>query len=96
MYNRYIPGSNGVYQRHTVPDSPVCMTQTTETEPTPLPCITEAERPQQQPCSHQTGLLGLDWGDLLLLCIVLLLLLDSDEDDMLPILIMAAAFLLLQ
>ena len=93
MYNRYIPGTNGIYQRHTVPDQPT--TVPTEPESLEITCTCEPERTQQQSTNRQTGLLGLDWGDLLLICIVLLLI-DSEEDDMLPILIMAAAFVLLQ
>ena len=94
MYNRYIPGTNGIYQRHTVADHPKPIpTQTPNLE---ISCPAEPERTQQHPNHRQTGPLGLDWGDLLLVCIVLLLLVDSEEDDMLPILIMAAAFVLLQ
>ncbi len=94
MYNRYIPGTNGIYQRHTVPDQPKIVSTEAPKLEISHPC--ETERAQQQPVHRQPGPLNLDWGDLLLVCIVLLLLIDSEEDDMLPILIMAAAFVLLQ
>lgn len=96
MYNRYIPGSNGVYERRTVHE------HQPKQEPCSLPA--SAEPPEEQPCcpsSVQTkrkgfGGLSLDTGDLLLLCIVLLLMIDSDGDDLLPLLITAAAFLFMQ
>lgn len=94
MYNRYIPGTNGVYQRHTVSEQPKTLSAESQNLEISSPCDTE--RAHQPPNNRQTGPFGLDWGDLLLVCIVLLLLMDSEEDDMLPILIMAAAFVLLQ
>ena len=96
MYNRYVPGSNGVYQRHTIQEkAPVCEPPQPAVAPQQR-CPAESQQRQQQPIIRQSGLFGLDWGDLLLFCIVLLLLLESEEDDMLPILMTAAAFILLQ
>ncbi len=97
MYNRYVPGSNGLYQRHRVADTPaLCPPQEPVREVVRAACPDETERAQQQPIVRQSGLFGMDWGDVLLLCIVLLLLVDSEEEDTLPILIMAAALVLLQ
>lgn len=98
MYNRYIPGTNGSYERQTVaepvgiqsPQTPVIPREAHEP-----PCI----EPQAKPVrSFLQRILpsNLDIGDLLLLCIVLLMLMDSEEDDILSILITVAAFLLLQ
>ena len=97
MYNRYVQGENGTYEKYSVPDysekheKPPC-------EPAAV-CEDMPERreiAQQQNCHDQRKLFGLDLGDLLLLCIVILLVIDSDEDDFFPILIMAAAFLMQQ
>lgn len=91
MYNRYIPGSNGVYERKSVPQQvrtqpPVC-----DIEPV-RPCEEKDTCPQvcNKPGSVSKGI---DVGDLLLILIVLLLLMDSEEDDVLPLLITAAVFL---
>lgn len=92
MYNRYVPGYDGIYRRQTV------TVETKEEPKSELPtasCEPPTETSQQrQPCRNATG--GFDLGDLLLLCIIVLLLIDSEEDDGLPLLIMAAAFLFLQ
>lgn len=93
MYNRYIPGNNGIYERRTVHEP-----QRRQELP-----VKECTVEDQQPCCQETPAKpcpkksflpqGIDTGDLLLLCIVLLLMMDSDEDDMLPLLITAVAFL---
>ncbi len=96
MYNRYIPGSNGVYERRTVHE------HQSKSEQCSLP--TSTEPPEEQVCCSPAvqakrrnfGGLSLDTGDLLLLCIVLLLMIDSDGDDLLPLLITAAALLFMQ
>jgi hypothetical protein len=97
MYNRYVQGENGTYEKYTVPD---CSEKHEKTsyEPTAV-CEDRQEHreiAQQQNCRDHRKLLGFDLGDLLLLCIVILLVIDSDEDDFFPILIMAAAFLMQQ
>ena len=95
MYNRYIPGTNGVYERRTVHE-PQPQRRQVQSENT---CVTEPSVPICQetsvkPCPKKSFLpQGIDIGDLLLLCIVLLLMVDSDEDDILPLLITAVAFL---
>ena len=98
MYNRYIQGQNGTYERHPVPDiAEICKTSMSET--IEAPCETEQNKreiAQQQNRRDQKSLLDLDLGDLLLLCIVILLVIDCDEEDYFPILIMAAAFLMQQ
>ena len=93
LYNRYTPGTNGVYQRQTIRDAECRTAELPErvTEKPPAPAI---------PVSCQTNsktktMSGMDLGDLLLLCIVLLLSLDSGEEDLQSLLITAAAFLFL-
>lgn len=98
IYNRYIPGANGSYQRQTVEE------QKRHGLPPELPAQTACERkeaacvPEETPWNEfgvRRQQPKLDLGDLLLLCIVLLLLIDSEEDDMLSVLVTAAAFLFL-
>ncbi len=97
MYNRYVQGQNGTYERYSVPDiSETCKPVISEPA---VVCEEQQEKreiAQQQNCRDQKGLFGLDLGDLLLLCIVILLVIDCDEEDYFPILIMAAAFLMQQ
>ena len=90
VYNRYIPGTDGTFQRMTV----------TTCTPPEAPCA--AERQSSEPCGEAgarplRALLpkGMDTGDLLLLAIVLLLLIDGEEDDTLSILLTLAAFILM-
>ncbi len=91
MYNRYIPGSNGVYERQTVQEP----TPTIPVGPLPLPTPElDAEGQQSQIC--QTKVFGIDLGDLLLLCIILLLLVESDGEDQFPLILLAAGFLMQQ
>lgn len=93
VYNRYIPGTDGTFQRMTV-------TTCTPPEAPEKPCA--AERQSSEPCG-ETGMRplrallpkGMDTGDLLLLAIVLLLLIDGEEDDTLSILLTLAAFILM-
>ena len=93
MYNRYIPGANGVYQRQTVAEP--CAAPAPQ--PIQMPACQEKEAPSQPaPACNPSNFLGLDAGDLLLLLIILLLLIDSEEDDLMTILITAAAFLFLK
>ena len=94
MYNRYIPGSNGVYERRSVPERSGTSFPAHDTVSVHTCENSTADVCTQQPCGKPDTLLkGLDVGDLLLICIVILLFLDSEEDDMLPLLIAAAAFL---
>ena len=96
MYNRYIPGSTGIYERRTV-----------EEPKKDLPCVQElpaaaSEPPIDAPCTKRDqplmtgGPFHMDLGDLLLLCVVLLLLVDCEDENRSSLLITAAAFLLLQ
>lgn len=89
MYNRYIPGTNGHFERQAVSLPPQKLPPQEEKAAEPSPCSTIPKTRSQEPNSP-------DIGDLLLLCIVLLLLLDSNEEDMSTLLITAAAFILLQ
>ncbi len=87
MYNRYIPGPGGVYQRQTVQEPE----KRREVEsPQPLPCPAQG----RQNASLLRRLLppGMDTGDLLLLCIVLLMMMDCEEDDTMTLLLTVAAF----
>lgn len=93
MYNRYVPGHDGVYSRQTVaePEKPCSVQENTYTV-----CKEKPEIAQQHRRPFQNRSEGLDLGDLLLLCIVILLLIDCEEEDSIPLMIMAAAFLFLQ
>ena len=92
MYNRYIPGSNGIYHKHSInipdPEPDASCKEITE------PCEQPKEHGCKQVCRSQSR--GWDLGDILLLCIVVLLLIDSEEGEMMPILIAVAAYLFLQ
>ena len=97
MYNRYIQGQNGTYERYSVPDvSETCKQAISEPAANCEEQLKKSEIAQQQNCRNPKDLFGLDLGDLLLLCIVILLVIDCEEDDYFPILIMAAAFLMQQ
>ena len=93
MYNRYIPDSNGFYERQSIPEpkrmsEPVTVVKQEQCEELP-------PSRKQHTCSG-VPFAGMDLGDILLLCIILLLMVDSDQEDISSILITAAAFLLLQ
>lgn len=95
MYNRYIPSSNGVYERRTVEEpekrDPPC------TAPDlPERLCEQTACPKQERPPQTGGPLHMDLGDLLLLCIILLILMESEDGDRSTLLITAAAFLLLQ
>lgn len=95
MYNRYVPGHNGIYERITVSD--VVSQKQSNVEPViETPTCEPEEKTKQQHRPREARQPGPDLGDILLLCIVMLLLIDSDEEETLPLLIMAAAFLLQQ
>lgn len=97
MYNRYVPGYNGTYQRHTIPDPATCREKTEEmARSETVVCEQPTKSAQQQNTIRRSGFGDFDLGDLLLLCIVILLLIDSEEEDTLPLLIMAAVFLFWQ
>ena len=87
IYNRYIPGSDGIYKRHSVsiPDN-----QTPNSSPkTPQP-QSESDSP------HRNSPTGIDLGDILLLCIVILLICESEGNDTLSIIAAIAAFYFIQ
>lgn len=96
MYNRYIPGANGVYERHSVQEA-IPEAAVSKERPSEI-CKETCGKPEKThtPIPRTAGPQSLDLGDLLLLCIVLLLLIDCDQDETLSILITAAAFLFLQ
>ena len=91
MYNHYVPGSSGVYQRKLVEepkkDQP-CLKP-------PVPPLPEPRKQQEQPVIPG-GPFHMDLGDLLLLCVVLLIWIDSEDEDWTAVLITAALFLLTQ
>ena len=84
IYNRYIPGTNGVYQCQQIS---VPTPKETKSEHAPH-CNEDKKKPVNESLKS-----GIDLGDVLLLCIVILLLLESDGDDILSIIITIAAFL---
>lgn len=90
MYNRYIPGCNGIYERHEVP-SP---NQPQYAVPSRLEENSELGKKQTNVGYRPKRVQQFDLGDLLLLCVFLLILLDSDEEDPLLPIIAAAAFIL--
>ena len=93
MYNRYVPGNDGIYRRQTVlPAEPVYEKK----ETLPECCKENPEIAQQQRRPGRNHAEGFDLGDLLLLCIIGLLLVDSEEEENLPLLLIAAAILFLQ
>lgn len=92
MYNRYIPNSNGVYTRQSIPEPPAPAVRQTQ-ESKAVQDDAQRNVPTKQTTNQRWGPM-IDTGDLLLLCIILLLLVDSEEDSM-TLLITAAAFLLL-
>ena len=96
MYNRYVPGKNGIYERHTVQEPKQETSCSEELQFKSDACSNKEEIAQQQSCPVRKTISGFDLGDLLLLCIVILLVIDSDEEDIFPLLIMAAAFLFQQ
>lgn len=93
VYNRYIPGTDGTFQRMTVA---ACTPPETTEKPQSFEkqaaeqCSTTGVRPLRALLPK-----GMDTGDLLLLAIVLLLLIDGEEDDTLSILLTLAAFILM-
>ena len=96
LYNRYVPGHNGSYERITVsePARQSCdQPEPTAEKSSDGPPI---EMTKQQHQSKGPQLYGLDLGDILLLCIIILLLIDSNEEETMPLLIMTAALLLQQ
>ena len=104
MYNRYIPGQNGVYERRIVQDKPAPIPVVSE--PAAEPCIAEpvieSRAPEPEPCPPQAAQRGsflqrhlpknLDTGDLLVILILALLLLDGDESDSTSLILTAVAF----
>ncbi len=97
MYNHYIPGSAGVYERRTVeePKKDLPCPPFPKPEPEPEPPCEQPECVRREQPAQTGGPFSIDLGDLLLLCIVLLILLDCDGEDHTSLLITAAAFLLL-
>lgn len=96
MYNRYIPGANGVYECHSVPEPEHKQIQDATLKRSPSENRTD-ERPESNlvQCPKKQNQ-SMDLGDMLILCIILLLLIDCDQEDISSILVTAAAFLFLQ
>ena len=105
MYNRYIPGQNGVYQCKVVQDKPApvpivpepvtprCMPEPEPCPPPPPPqsCCTPP------PLSFLKRLLpkDVDLGDIIILLILALLLIDGEESDSTTLILTVVAFLFL-
>ena len=92
MYNRYIPGTNGYYERKTV--------TLPKPDVHPVPQSPKTDNSQKEYASEKTKTIykqdNWDMGDLLLLAVIILLLIDSEEDDFPTLLLTAVAFLFLQ
>lgn len=108
MYNRYIPGADGTFQRTVVDDRPPKPQPVPEAAPPAteqVVCIPQEPAPQPDaPCNQALSVRtllkkllprGVELDDLLVLLIILLLLVDGDQEDTLALLVTAAAFLLL-
>lgn len=101
MYNRYIPGADGTFQRMTVASSSPASGGGEVQRPVPTEFtvpICEDKRNTEPESGHFLKKLfpaGCELGDLLLLAVLLLLLVDGEEDNTLSILLTAAAFFLL-
>lgn len=96
MYNRYVPGTNGVYECHSVPEPILHRIPDVKHDPSH-----PKNRPvevQESNLASQTNRMthGMDLEDLLILCIIFLILVDAEQEDISSILITAAAFLFLQ
>ena len=89
IYNRYIPGSNGVYTRQRI-DIPE------KKETVHIHAPVPADHSTEKKCTRHTPAPAIDLGDVLLLCIAILLILESDSDDTLSVLVAIAAFVFMQ
>jgi len=90
IYNRYIPGSNGIYKREIIKD-----THTTGAVSSPVTSFEKKTEPDSVAETNTTrAIFNPDLGDILLLCIAVLLIIDGDgEDSLLPIIAAAILFL---
>lgn len=84
MYNRYIPKSDGTYQKNRIDTPPARLPQSPCSPPPPEPPYRPPEPPHRQPNGAGAFLKqllpkNLDTGDLLI--IVLLLLMAGDCED---------------
>ena len=96
MYNRYIPGANGVYECHSIPEPERQRIQEVDHKSTaPENRDIEKQESNITQCPRKQSQ-SMDLGDILILCIILLLLIDCEQEDITSILITAAAFLFLQ
>lgn len=91
MYNHYIPGTNGTYQKKIIPEFSCPPSATANHFETEICNDTVSPQPCSRPPIKQAPP---DLGDLLVICIIVLLAIDSDGDDLIPVLIAAAVFLL--
>ena len=96
MYNRYIPSSDGTYQRKIVQSS----TEVPKAEKPPAKAEQVAATIQPScPAPNQKSKLSfpqLDTGDILVLLILLLILIEGEDADPLSVLITLGVFLFLQ
>jgi len=86
MYNRYVPGANGCFERRPMAPPPCPAPPVSPPAQRPKPPDPRPPRPGLQPAQ-------LDTGDLLVLMILLLILLDGEE-DILSVLLALGVFLL--
>lgn len=104
MYNRYIPQTDGSYQRNHIPDPPRPSPPQKQPESTPCPQPKGPEKPSCPPAPCPSGSAGeflqgllpgkMDTGDLLVLLILLLLLSDGSDQAPSALLTLALFFLL--
>lgn len=93
MYNRYIPSTQGIYEKQVIGEAAEsCASAETTTQIKHQSQLAEGAE-QKSAGTFPLHDRNKDLGDFLLLCIVLLLCLDAEEDS-LPMIIMAAILLM--
>ena len=106
MYNRYIPQSDGTFQRNRIPDpqkeAPPCVPVPECPPPSPPPCPQEPTACSRcrQTSESATGFLrrllpkNLDTGDLMIILLLLLMAGDCEENRNNALLTLAIYFFL--
>lgn len=89
MYNRYIPRSDGSFQKNQIPQQPP--RQRPQNSPPPTPPPSAPSHPPQSPLVFLKNLLPKDFdtGDLLIVLLLLLMAGDCAEDQNTAILTLA-------
>lgn len=104
MYNRYIPQSDGSFQKNRMPDRHQVPPQQNRSRvpQTPCPPPQEQECPPSRPCSRNENSVGsflkqllpknFDTGDLLIVLLLLLMAGDCEEEKSNALLTLALYF----